>query len=107
MRRFSLDHVRYGAVAAIVFLCISGAASQALAQSCAMCAASFGPDDPVQRAFSWSILFMMAAPYTIFGSIAAWLFFSYRRAPGRRRARIIDLARLRHTAPAGSGGDVP
>jgi hypothetical protein len=80
--------------------------SAALAQSCAMCAASFGPDDPIQRAFSWSILFMIAAPYTIAGTIAAWFWFTYRRAPGRGRARVIDLAPLR-SAPAGSGGDAP
>jgi hypothetical protein len=105
-RRLS-DRVRSGAAVAAAGLLASGGITNAFAQSCAMCAASFGPDDPVQRAFSWSILFMMAAPYTIAGSIAAWLFFTYRRAPGRPRGRIIDLVRTRHAAPAGSGGDVP
>jgi hypothetical protein len=68
------------------------AAGDALAQSCAMCTSSFGENDPVSRAFSWSILFMMAMPYTIFGTIAGVLFWSHRRG-GRRRAAIIDFAR--------------
>jgi hypothetical protein len=103
MRRTIAYRLCSGVVAAATSL----AASDAFAQGCAMCGSSFGPDDPVQRAFSWSILFMIAAPYTIAGTIGAWLYFSYRRAPGRRRARIIDLVRPRHAAPAGSGGDVP
>jgi len=86
-------------------------ASRVFAQSCAMCASSFGQNDPMTRAFSWSILFLMATPYTIVGVVGAFLFFMHRRAPGRRRATIIDLARasrlLRRPAPAeDSGGDV-
>ena len=81
---------------------------RALAQSCAMCASSFGPDDPVQRAFSWSILFLIAAPYTIVGAVGGWLFFTHRRAPGSRRAALIELGRPRRPVPAdGSEGDLP
>ena len=79
------------AVAAVLAL----DAGDALAQSCAMCASSFGENDPVSRAFSWSILFMMAMPYTVFGTIAAVLFWSHRRGAARRRAAVIDLARAR------------
>jgi heme/copper-type cytochrome/quinol oxidase subunit 2 len=61
-------------------------ATQALAQSCAMCGSSFGQNDPVQRAFSWSILFLMATPYTIVGAVALWLVYMHRRAAGRRRS---------------------
>jgi hypothetical protein len=86
-------------------------ATRVLAQSCAMCASSFGQNDPVTRAFSWSILFLMATPYTIVGAIGAFLFFMHRRTPGRRRAAIIHLARagrlLRRASPAeGSEGDL-
>jgi len=85
--------------------------ARVLAQSCAMCASSFGQNDPVTRAFSWSILFLMATPYTIVAAVGAFLFFMHRRTPGRRRATIIDLARpsrlLRRPSPAeGSGGDL-
>jgi hypothetical protein len=63
----------------------------ARAQSCAMCASSFGENDPVQRAFSWSILFLMATPYTIVAVIGGFLYFSHRRGSERRRSAVIDL----------------
>ena len=37
-----------------------------LAQGCAMCGTAFTKDDPVTRAFSWSVLFLIAMPYTLF-----------------------------------------
>jgi hypothetical protein len=81
-------------------------ASRALAQSCAMCGASFGPNDPTSRAFSWSILFLMAAPYTLVFTIAGFLIYMHRRAPGRRRAAIIDLVKAARVAhrPATADG---
>ncbi|TMA33729.1 MAG: hypothetical protein E6J79_17600 [Deltaproteobacteria bacterium] len=79
-------------------------AAQVFAQSCAMCGSSFGPDDPVQRAFSWSILFLMAAPYTLFGAVAGWLFYVHRRAAGRRRAAVVELAWGRRKVPVGETG---
>jgi len=93
-------------------LMLLGATTRALAQSCAMCGASFGPNDPTSRAFSWSILFLMAAPYTIVFTVAGVMFYMYRRAPGRRRAAIIDLAKaarlLRRPATAtGHQGETP
>jgi hypothetical protein len=79
--------------------------SLALAQGCAMCGSALA-DDPVGRAISWSIIFLMAAPYVIVGAIGSWLYLTYRRA-GRRRAAAVGLTGL-HTAPAarGRGGDV-
>jgi len=88
-------------------------AAPALAQSCAMCGSALGgPQDPLARAISWSVLLLMAAPYTIVGGMGAVLFFMYRRDPSRRRAPVIDLARvvarLRPAAPGDpSRGDVP
>ena len=78
------------ATASVVAASVLLGVADALAQSCAMCASSFGENDPVSRAFSWSILFMMATPYTVVGLIGAFLFFTYRRA-GQRRAAVIDL----------------
>ena len=97
---------------ALTAFLLLGAASRALAQSCAMCGASFGPNDPTSRAFSWSILFLMAAPYTIVASAAGILFYLHRRAHGRRRAAVIDLAKaarlLRRPATApGHQGETP
>jgi len=92
---------------AIAALVVWGAAADVLAQSCAMCSASFAPDDPVQRAFSWSILFLMAAPYSIVAAVGGWLFFVHRRASGRHRAAVLDLTRARRPAPAGVPGGTP
>src|SRR3989441_7862689 len=66
---------------AVTAFLLLGATTRALAQSCAMCGASFGPNDPTSRAFSWSILFLMAAPYTIVFTVAGVMFYMYRRAP--------------------------
>jgi hypothetical protein len=79
------------------------AAGEALAQGCAMCGTAFTPDDPVTRAFSWSVLFLMAMPYTVFGLAAGWLFLAHRRRAGRRRAEVITLARTR-PMPAPAAG---
>ena len=87
----------------LVALAAVSPATRALAQSCAMCGSSFGVDDPVQRAFSWSILFLMAAPYTLFGAVAGWLFYAHRRA-GRRRAAIVELVWRRPQGAGESGG---
>ncbi len=105
-----MAHVRRNLAATA--LLVLGTSARALAQSCAMCGASFGPNDPTSRAFSWSILFLMAAPYTIVATAAGILFYMHRRAPGRRRAAIIDLAKaarlLRRPAAApGHQGETP
>jgi hypothetical protein len=76
------------------------AAGEAFAQSCAMCASSFGENDPMARAISWSILFMMAAPYAVVGTIAAVLIHLHRRPPDP----IIERGRT--LRPAGEG-DIP
>jgi hypothetical protein len=47
--------------------------------ACAVCLTG-AANDPVQDAFNWSVLFMMAAPYTIVGSIGGWLFYLHRRS---------------------------
>lgn len=64
-----------------------------LAQGCAMCGTAFTKDDPVTRAFSWSVLFLIAMPYTLFALAAGWLFLAHRRRSGRRRADVIVLRR--------------
>ena len=51
--------------------------------ACAVCLTGAG-NDPVQDAFNWSVLFLMAAPYTIAGSIAAWLVYLHRRSLPRK-----------------------
>lgn len=67
----------------------------AVAWACGVCGA--GPDvagDPTARGFYWGVLFLMALPFTVFGSVAGWLFFRYWRAQGRgwRRTWVGRLA---------------
>ncbi len=54
----------------------------AIANACAVCWA--GDGGPTGDAFNWSVLFLMAAPYTVVGSIAGWLFYTYRRSAAKR-----------------------
>jgi len=58
------------------------ALAPALAHACAVCWT--GEGDPTADAFNWSILFLMATPYAVVGSIAGWLVYSYRRAAAKR-----------------------
>jgi ABC-type sulfate transport system permease subunit len=78
-------------------------APDAFAQGCAMCGTAFSGDDPVARAFNWSVLFLIAMPYTVFGLAAGWLVLAHRRRGGRRRAQVITLPRARQV-PAPAGG---
>ena len=54
----------------------------AIANACAVCWA--GDGGPTADGFNWSVLFLMAAPYTVVGSIAGWFFYTYRRSAAKR-----------------------
>ena len=54
-----------------------------IVNACSVCLT--GANDPTADAFNWSVLFLMAMPYTVVGSIAGWLFYSYRRSVARQR----------------------
>jgi hypothetical protein len=53
----------------------------ALADACSVCLT--GEGDPSANAFNWSVLFLMATPYAVVGSIAGWLFYRHRRAAAK------------------------
>jgi hypothetical protein len=55
-----------------------------LTLACAVCLGGDGTYDAVTDAFNWSVLFLMAMPYAVVGSIAGWLFYSYRSAIRKR-----------------------
>ena len=87
-QRFLLIAV-FGVVAALVY---PGAA-----QACAVCLTGIAGDDPLTDAFNWSVLFLMAMPYTVVGSIAGWLFYTHwrtaaKRAGERNKAPVLHLA---------------
>ena len=50
--------------------------------ACSVCIT--GASDPTADAFNWSVLFLMATPYLVVGSIAGGLYFAYRRAVAKR-----------------------
>jgi hypothetical protein len=52
------------------------------AHACAVCVTGAG--DPTTDAFNWSVLFLMAMPYLVVGSIAGGLFYTYLRTTGKR-----------------------
>ena len=54
--------------------------AQALAQGCAMCKTALeGQNDPLADAINVSVLFMMAMPYAIVGTVGAWIYWNARR----------------------------
>ena len=54
-----------------------------VARACAVCLT--GDSGPMGDAYNWSILFLMATPYTVMGCVGAWLIFKYRRATAKQR----------------------
>ena len=58
---------------------VAAVLSYSAAHACAVCVGG-GADDPLTDAFNWSVLFLMAMPYSVLGSIGAFLFYSYRRS---------------------------
>lgn len=53
-----------------------------IANACSVCLTGAG--DPTTNAFNASVLFLMAMPYVVVGSIGGGLIFMYRRALKRR-----------------------
>ena len=64
------------------------------AQACAVCLTGASANDPVTDAFNWSVLFLMAMPYAVVGSIAGWLFYQYRRARTGKAGRSGDRGKV-------------
>lgn len=65
--------------------------------ACAVCVAG-ASNDPVTDAFNWSVLFLMAMPYTVVGSVAGWLAYTHWRAAAKKdggakkKAPVLRLA---------------
>ena len=53
-----------------------------IANACSVCLT--GADDPTTDAFNASVLFLMAAPYLVVGSIVGGLVYTFRRAAAKR-----------------------
>jgi hypothetical protein len=62
----------------------------AIAEACAVCGTGPGvAGDPTARGFYWGILFLMATPFAVAGSIGAWVVYRYWRASAGRWRRGI------------------
>ena len=57
-----------------------------VAWPCAVCLTGASANDPVADAFNWSVLFLMATPYTVVGSVGGWLFYTHRRAAAQKES---------------------
>ena len=69
---------------AILFLLLLAPWNGNILAQCAMCGTALSsPDDPLRSAIGWSVLFMMAMPFTLFGSIGLWLFLAFRQSRGK------------------------
>jgi hypothetical protein len=55
----------------------------AAAHACSVCLT--GDGGPIADAYNWSVLFLMATPYTVIGCVGAWLIYKYRRAAAKQR----------------------
>lgn len=62
----------------------------AAAEACAVCGTGPGvAGDPTARGFYWGILFLMAMPFAVAGSIGAWLVYRYWRASAGRWRKAV------------------
>lgn len=77
------------------YACLALIFVPALAGACSVCVT--GDNDPTANAFNWSVLFLMATPYTVVGSIAGWLFFKIRRAAAKPTAEAAPQPALHLT----------
>ena len=63
-----------------------------VASACPTCKESLAGNDPagsgVARGYYWSILFMMAMPFTLFSLLGAYFYWEIRKA--RRRSTAMD-----------------
>ena len=57
-----------------------------VAHACAVCGHATTPGDPLGRGFYWGMLFLLAMPFAVVGTIGGWLAYWYWRAGHSRRA---------------------
>jgi hypothetical protein len=68
----------------------------ALALACSVCLGGADGNDPLTDAFNSSVLFLMAMPYAIVGSIGGWIFYRHRsvrkRGTPEKTTSVLHLA---------------
>ena len=64
----------------LILLLIFGFLSVLLPNSLNACPACKNLDESIARGFNWSVLFMMAMPFTVVGVIGGSVYYYFRRA---------------------------
>ena len=90
-RRYWLAGWVIMALAILLFLALSEAAS-----ACPTCKAGLASHDPAHGdlvgAYMWSILFLMAMPFTLLGSFSAYMYWQVRQARAQQAAQASPAA---------------
>ena len=66
---------------------LASLAFHSAAHACAVCLNGAG-GARLTDAFNWSVIFLMAMPYTILFSIVGFFFYTYRRAARKARRHV-------------------
>lgn len=64
----------------LILLILIGFVIVMLPNTLEACPACKNLDEPIARGFNWSVLFMMAMPFTVFGVIGGSVYYQFRRA---------------------------
>ena len=72
----------------VIFVLASALFFPAIVLACAVCVSGGGANDPLNDAFNWSVLFLMATPYTVVGSVAGWLVYTHWRAAAKKNGGL-------------------
>lgn len=78
---------RYALCSLAILACLAVAS---IAEACPTCKAGFG--ERYANAYGWSIIFMMAMPFTLIGAFAAYVFWSIRSKAAAASAAGSDEA---------------
>jgi hypothetical protein len=78
-RRANLRLVLLAAIAGVLL-------AHGVAHACAVCGHATTLGDPLGRGFYWGMLFLLAMPFSVVGTIGGWLAYRYWRAGHPRRA---------------------
>lgn len=72
------DRTVWATLAVVAALVAIALPAESLAQGCAMCGTYLSANDPRTQAFKTSILFLMAMPFAVVGSVGGWVAWMYR-----------------------------
>lgn len=63
----------------LIWMIILGFVIVAIPITLEACPACKELDEPIAKGFNWSVLFMMAMPFTVFGVVGGTVFYHFKR----------------------------